>query len=378
MGWIGNAPSQGLFNGGQIVDGTVDTVDLKDKAVTGAKLGDTAIADKLGFTPANASDLTPTQISDKPNSSTGYFDLPAGTTAQRPASPQNGMTRFNTTTGFPEWYSEALGTWTNFADAPYTIEYIIVAGGGSGGSDRGGGGGAGGYLTGNYSVNTLSEYLVTIGAGGSGGVNTYADGNNSSFGSLIAIKGGGGGSPYASTYPNKPNGGAGGSGGGGSSSSPGTGGTGTAGQGNNGGQGAGAGSTAGGGGGAGAAGGNVSGSIAGSGGIGRIDTWNGSTRYLAAGGGGASGGSGSPGSGGSGGGGNGSGGDSNAYAGNASGSTGSGGGGATGGGSAGSGSGGSGIVIIRYQGAQRGTGGTVTSAGGYTIHTFTSSGTFKA
>jgi hypothetical protein len=38
--------------------------------------------------------------------------------------------------------------------------------------------------------------------------------------------------------------------------------------------------------------------------------------------------------------------------------------------------GGSGIVIVRYLGAQRGTGGTVTSAGGYTYHTFTSSGTF--
>jgi hypothetical protein len=42
------------------------------------------------------------------------------------------------------------------------------------------------------------------------------------------------------------------------------------------------------------------------------------------------------------------------------------------------GSGGSGIVIIRYAGGQRGIGGTVTSSGGYTIHTFTSSGTFTA
>jgi hypothetical protein len=36
--------------------------------------------------------------------------------------------------------------------------------------------------------------------------------------------------------------------------------------------------------------------------------------------------------------------------------------------------GGSGIVIVRYLGAQRATGGTVTSSGGYTIHTFTTSG----
>jgi hypothetical protein len=40
------------------------------------------------------------------------------------------------------------------------------------------------------------------------------------------------------------------------------------------------------------------------------------------------------------------------------------------------GTGGSGIVIIRYSGNQRGIGGTVTSSGGYTYHTFTESGTF--
>jgi|TARA_B100002019_G_scaffold288848_1_gene303266 hypothetical protein len=39
--------------------------------------------------------------------------------------------------------------------------------------------------------------------------------------------------------------------------------------------------------------------------------------------------------------------------------------------------GGSGIVIIRYAGSQKGTGGTVTSSGGYTYHTFTSSGTYN-
>jgi hypothetical protein len=43
-----------------------------------------------------------------------------------------------------------------------------------------------------------------------------------------------------------------------------------------------------------------------------------------------------------------------------------------------SGAGGSGIVIIRYLGSQRGTGGTVVSSGGYTYHTFTSSGTYTA
>jgi hypothetical protein len=42
------------------------------------------------------------------------------------------------------------------------------------------------------------------------------------------------------------------------------------------------------------------------------------------------------------------------------------------------GAGGSGIIVVRYLGPQRATGGTVTSAGGYTIHTFTSSSTFTA
>jgi hypothetical protein len=55
------------------------------------------------------------------------------------------------------------------------------------------------------------------------------------------------------------------------------------------------------------------------------------------------------------------------------------GGGGGGGGGTGAGApaaGGSGIVIVSYPGAQRGTGGTVTSSGGNTIHTFTTSGTY--
>jgi PKD repeat protein len=34
------------------------------------------------------------------------------------------------------------------------------------------------------------------------------------------------------------------------------------------------------------------------------------------------------------------------------------------------------VVIIAYAGAQRGSGGTVTTSGGNTIHTFTASGTY--
>lgn len=50
---------------------------------------------------------TPDAISDQVNISTGYFDLPSGTTAQRPATPATGNIRYNTTTGFAEVYTSA-------------------------------------------------------------------------------------------------------------------------------------------------------------------------------------------------------------------------------------------------------------------------------
>jgi hypothetical protein len=42
---------------------------------------------------------------------TGAFNLPQGTTAQQPASPTNGMARYNTTTGRNEYYNS--GVWNN-------------------------------------------------------------------------------------------------------------------------------------------------------------------------------------------------------------------------------------------------------------------------
>lgn len=49
--------------------------------------------------------VTPTAVSDQTNSSTGYFDLPAGTTAQRPGSPTSGNMRYNTSTNSFEGYN---------------------------------------------------------------------------------------------------------------------------------------------------------------------------------------------------------------------------------------------------------------------------------
>ena len=53
--------------------------------------------------------VTPTAVSDQSNSSTGYFDLPSGTTAQRPASPNAGYSRFNTSISKLEVYDGS--TW---------------------------------------------------------------------------------------------------------------------------------------------------------------------------------------------------------------------------------------------------------------------------
>ena len=76
---------------------------------------------------------------------------------------------------------------------PTTLEYLVVAGGASGITSTGqvyphGGGGAGGFLTATgYAITAGSSISITVGAGGV----TYAAGNNSVFGNITAIAGGG-------------------------------------------------------------------------------------------------------------------------------------------------------------------------------------------
>ena len=240
----------------------------------------------------------------------------------------------------------------------YTVSYLVVAGGG-GGSGGSGGGGAGGFLTSSASVLTATAYTVTVGAGGAAqpAASSPGDtGSNSVFGSFATALGGGGGSSGTGVAGGSGGGGRGGSGGG----------AGTSGQGNAGGAGGG-GNACGGGGGASAAGGSGGGSTGGNGGAGTASSISGASVTYAGGGGGA--GAGGNGSGGAGGG--------ATWSNNATANTGGGGGCTWNAPNTGT-NGGSGIVIISYAGAQRGTGGTVTSSGGNTIHTFTSSGTFTA
>ena len=270
------------------------------------------------------------------------------------------------------------------------VEVLVVAGGGGGGSFNGGGGGAGGLIyNSNFAVTPGTQLTVTVGNGGvgdgrpgngasgaSGAVGT--NGGPSVFGSLEAIGGGVGGG-----YSVRTSGVSGGSGGGSWGSLTFAGGT--AGQGNAGGGGYPIGhnytETAGGGGGAGGNGvnGGTSSNQPGAGGLGLLFNISGNSQFYAAGGAAGANRFGGSALGGSGIGGNG--GTTASVAGVAGvPNTGSGGGGAayngTPGSSADGGAGGSGIVIVRYQGPQKAIGGTVTSVGGDTIHTFTTSGNF--
>ena len=291
------------------------------------------------------------------------------------------------------------------------VDLLLVGGGGSGASHNttngNGGGGAGGLLYGsNISISTGS-HAVVIGQGGAAiyySSNSNGNkGSSSTFGIYVAHGGGGGNGSGAGANAAVQNGGSGGgraepNGGGGSFgtsiqtsyTSPTV-----TGYGNSGGSSS-IGWTGGGGGGAGSAGvGGSNGSTGGNGGAGLAFDISGTWKWYAGGGGGG-GNSSERGGDGFAGGGRGHGGTT--YYGyssypneinatttgsgtvNAVPNTGGGGGAssywANNIGQYYSGTGGSGIAIVRYPGELSGTGGTITSANGYTIHTFTSDGTF--
>jgi hypothetical protein len=117
---------------------------------------------------------------------TGFLSFPIGTTAQRPASPTQGMTRYNSTLGTLEFYDTTYNAWVSVskaaADTSFNLDYLVIAGGGGGGGGfnsyaAGGGGGAGGMVTGSaFSVSILVSYAVTVGAGGAGGINSSTPG----------------------------------------------------------------------------------------------------------------------------------------------------------------------------------------------------------
>ena len=338
--------------------------------------------------------VLPATVSDQVNTSTGYFDLPSGNTAQRPASATAGALRLNTETNYLEIYNgtgwvqlqyagsmlsasytgatastdgnyrvlvyNGSGTFTTtLAPVGTTVEYLVIAGGGGGGGSWGsGGGGAGGYLAGTLSPAASTTYTITVGAGGVAGAwqgAASANGADSVISAtglttITAIGGGRGGSEDPGY--NALTGGSGGGGSNGTSQSNGLGAAGTTGQGNAGANGSGPYISGGGGGGSGSAGFIPTTSSAGTGGAGTASAITGTAVTRAGGGGGGAHSSTyqTGGTGGSGGGANG--GSYGGLPGAATVNTGSGGGGAAGrqsiDGSVGT-NGASGVVILRYR-----------------------------
>jgi len=129
--------------------------------------------------------VTPADVSDKENTSTGHFQLPKGNIAQRPVSPVEGLIRYNAETDIYEGYIN--GDWHQFLtvnQGVYTVNYLAV-GGGSGGNSWGG---AAGQVTASNTtaVPGVTVLTVTIGAGGSGSTN----GNASSVTGVVSAIGG--------------------------------------------------------------------------------------------------------------------------------------------------------------------------------------------
>lgn len=167
------------------------------------------------------------QLKNTTINDTGFLQLPSGTTAQRPASAQNGQLRFNTTFNIVEYYDAIYSAWfpsgvispiatggaitniiqnginyrvhafTTVGTSTFTvtrgglIEYLIVGGGG-GGADTSGGG-AGGVLQGQLIVAPKTHTIVVGSGTGNAADNTAPGGSGSPSIAFDLIAAGGGG-----------------------------------------------------------------------------------------------------------------------------------------------------------------------------------------
>lgn len=97
---------------------TVDAYGRITSASSGAGGGVTSITAGTGISvSASTGAVTITNtgaVYDAATASTGFFDLPAGTTAQRPGTPANGYVRYNTTENWVEAYIN--GSWKPLLD----------------------------------------------------------------------------------------------------------------------------------------------------------------------------------------------------------------------------------------------------------------------
>jgi hypothetical protein len=156
------------------------------------------------------------------------------------AAPAPKATGGSITTDGSFWYHAFRETGLFEPTQAITADILVVAGGGPGGAYAGGGGGAGGVLGfASQSLTANTKYSCVVGAGGGGALNGSPGikGNDSRFGALTLVKGGGfgknGGGVLFSEYENS--GGSSGGGGGSSNGGQRTPQAGTAGQGNSGG-----------------------------------------------------------------------------------------------------------------------------------------------
>jgi hypothetical protein len=157
-------------------------------------------------------------ILDANTTSTGFFAVPIGNTAQRPASAANGSIRYNTTLNRMEAYMPSAG-WLNIVSDSYTISYLLVAGGGPGGGWHSGGGGGGGVITGTSGslVPGSDSISFIIGAGGTSTDYSVRGTNGSNTTAIISgtnyiAQGGGAGGIYDSVGATSGGSGAGGNG----------------------------------------------------------------------------------------------------------------------------------------------------------------------
>ena len=196
---------------------------------------------------------------------TGAFQLPSGTTAQRPASPNVGYARFNTSNEtleiwngadwqeYPEGaapttmtqiftYNGGLQTFTwPTHTSKISIRFIVVGAGGGSGSSAAGWGGEGGFTDYTQTSSFSNTYTILVGQagpensrgnawggggdggymdgrsqyGGSGGGGSFVfndsittfDARNSYHNSIICAAGGGGGTFFAASAQSGGNGG---------------------------------------------------------------------------------------------------------------------------------------------------------------------------
>jgi hypothetical protein len=137
-------------------------------------------------------DPTPAQVSDQVNTSTGYFQVPRGSIAQRPASPVEGLVRYNSESDIYEGYIN--GSWHKFLtvdQGSYTITYLAVGGGAGGGPvdvRAGSGGGGAGRVTASTTSVTPGASVLTITIGGGGATNTA--GTASTITGIVSATGG--------------------------------------------------------------------------------------------------------------------------------------------------------------------------------------------